>query len=83
FLNVLKHRVARKHGSWCLRGVFQGRLKKFSEVHNIDKTNKTIELEFYCPGPLKAPLTYIAKTKIFDRYNVQGGEYQHQYTCKN
>ncbi|MCD0280013.1 N-acetylmuramoyl-L-alanine amidase [Xanthomonas melonis] len=58
-------------------------VKKFSEVHNIDKTNKTIELEFYCPGPLKAPLTYIAKTKIFDRYNVQGGEYQHQYTCKN
>ncbi|MBB5673736.1 N-acetylmuramoyl-L-alanine amidase [Xanthomonas sp. WHRI 6108] len=59
------------------------KVKKFSEVHNPDKTNKTIELDFHCPGPLKAPLTYIAKTKIFDRYNVQGGEVQHQYTCKN
>ncbi|MCW1981589.1 hypothetical protein FHY25_001505 [Xanthomonas arboricola] len=59
------------------------KVKKFSDVHNLDKTNKTIELEFYCPGSLNAPLTYIAKTKIFDRYNVQGGEVQHQYTCKN
>ncbi|MCD0245162.1 hypothetical protein JWH05_04800, partial [Xanthomonas melonis] len=30
FLNVLKHRVARKHGSWCLRGVFQGRLSTYA-----------------------------------------------------
>ncbi|MCL1550782.1 N-acetylmuramoyl-L-alanine amidase [Xanthomonas nasturtii] len=57
------------------------KVKKLAEVHNRDITDKTKELTFYCPGSLKSPLTYIAKTKIFDRYNVQGGEVQHQYTC--
>ncbi|MEA9580966.1 N-acetylmuramoyl-L-alanine amidase [Xanthomonas nasturtii] len=58
------------------------KVREFHEVHNPDRT-KTTELDFYCPAPLKAPLTYVAKTRIFDRYNVQGGEVQHQYTCKN
>lgn len=43
--------------------------------------DKTVELEFACPSGIKQPTTFVAKTKIYDAFNVQGGELQHQYIC--